>query len=60
MAPEVIREDDYNAKVDVWSLGVVLFYILYRKMPFADLKEIFALCTKGFSLKDTLSCKGLF
>ncbi len=59
MAPELIREDDYNAKVDIWSLGVVFYSLLYKKLPFADLKEIFARCGKKFSLKNTLYSKGL-
>ena len=35
VAPEVIvSQKSYSFKSDVWSLGVVLFYILGRELPF--------------------------
>ena len=33
MAPEVIKKN-YNEKCDIWSLGVILFFILSGKPPF--------------------------
>lgn len=36
MAPEVYQNRDYNAKVDQYSLGLVLYWLLNeRRMPFA-------------------------
>lgn len=35
MAPEIIRKDFYNEKVDVWALGVLLYELLHGKSPFA-------------------------
>ena len=35
LAPEVIREEGYTGfNADVWSLGVLLFYLLAGTMPF--------------------------
>lgn len=34
VAPEVLKEDEYNLKVDVWSLGVVFFILTTGSMPF--------------------------
>ena len=28
----------YNSKVDVWSLGIIIFYLLFALMPF-EIKE---------------------
>jgi tRNA A-37 threonylcarbamoyl transferase component Bud32 len=34
--PELIRKKKYNNKVDVWSLGIILFFLIYGTIPFAD------------------------
>ena len=36
MAPELTYYDDYNYKIDIWSLGIILYYIKYNKLPFDD------------------------
>jgi len=28
MAPEIIKEDEYDSKVDVWSTGVLTYLML--------------------------------
>ena len=34
MAPEVFRHDSYNAKVDVYSLSMVMYEMLSGRRPF--------------------------
>ena len=33
-SPELIMSQDYNEKTDIWSLGVLLYYMIYERFPF--------------------------
>jgi serine/threonine protein kinase len=36
MAPEVYKQNKYNSKADIWSLGVVLYEIFHKRNPFVN------------------------
>ena len=35
VAPEIVEQAEYNATVDLWSLGTVVFQMAYNRPPFA-------------------------
>ena len=44
-APEIMFGNDYNSKADLWSVGVIIYQLLFDKLPFpaknvSQLKEI--------------------
>ena len=56
MAPELIQKQDVaNAKVDMWSLGIILYKILFHnKYPFLDSNESYDI---GKAFKDIIANK---
>jgi len=39
VAPEVLVRQNYTNKVDVWSLGIVLYFMLSKRLPFDDISQ---------------------
>ena len=53
-APEIMLGKDYNAKADLWSVGVIMYQLFYNILPFParnprELKEVI-LSSKGVQL----------
>ena len=34
MAPEILKNESYDTKADVWSLGVTFYEMLFGKCPY--------------------------
>ena len=43
MAPEVVKNEPYSAKVDIWSLGCTVIEMLTGQRPWLALNQIAAL-----------------
>ena len=39
-APEVLEKRLYSYEVDIWSLGVVLFKMVFHEYPFGDHSDV--------------------
>ena len=37
--PEMYRNKSYNKSINIWSMGVTLYYLLYGRVPFAKDKD---------------------
>jgi len=49
VAPEVIRGEDYDMRVDIWSLGVIFYLLLHVQYPYMGdgIAEIYSKIEKG-------------
>ena len=36
MAPQVLLENKYTKKCDIWSLGIVFYYMIFRMSPYGQ------------------------
>jgi len=64
MAPELIRGQNYDTKVDIWSLGIMIMEMAEGEPPYMEfppLRALFLITTKGIPpLKDQSKWSPLF
>ena len=56
MAPEILKRQEYNYKIDLWSLGVIIYLLYFGKPPYSAETEI-ALISKIERFKQKLFLK---
>jgi serine/threonine-protein kinase ULK/ATG1 len=40
MAPEILKREEYNSKCDLWSIGIIIYRLIYGKSPYSGENEI--------------------
>jgi serine/threonine-protein kinase ULK/ATG1 len=40
MAPQIIKQESYSSLSDIWSLGVTLYFMLFRTYPWEEVNPL--------------------
>lgn len=40
MSPQILRQDKYTYQTDIWSLGITLYYMIFKKHPWTTSKVL--------------------
>ena len=51
MAPEILKGDKYNYESDLWSIGIIIYRLIFGKLPFITNSRLFLLLSTNFSPK---------
>ena len=54
-APEILEDKEYSFEVDIWSLGIIIYYLLIKSHPFygGNKKELLDSIKKGVTFPET-------
>ena len=58
MAPEMIFNQGYNIKADLWSFGIIMYQMLYDGTPFNQAKTMNEFCNK--LMQENITCKNIY
>ena len=62
MAPEIIKGEEYDCECDLWSLGVIIYLLYFRKHPYNgnnDVAILNQIQKQGHNILDTTTDKEL-
>ena len=40
MSPQILRQDQYTFQTDIWSLGVTIYFMVFKKLPWVSTKVL--------------------
>ena len=40
MSPKRLKEEEYNYKCNLWSIGIIIYKLMYGKSPYLALNEM--------------------
>lgn len=40
MSPQILRQDKYTFQTDIWSTGISIYFLVFRKMPWSSGKVL--------------------
>ena len=46
MAPEILKGEEYNYKVDLWNIGIIIYRLYFGKFPFPVEKQALVIILK--------------
>ena len=61
-APEILEDEDYNDKCDIWSLGITIYYLYTKNPPYKghiELKILMEIKKLGLSILDKIHNENL-
>lgn len=40
MSPQILRQDKYTFQTDIWSLGITIYFMVFKKLPWTATKVL--------------------
>ena len=53
MVTEVLKDEFYNEKSDIWSLGIIIYYMIFKDNPFKGKNDLILYNDSGKKINGT-------